>query len=427
MTLDLLSLALGALLGAVIGAAALWALTAGRRQAAADLRGQLEAERRINAEKLAAMERAESAMKESFQALASQSLQANTDAFFKQARETFAQFQQGAKADLDKRQQSIQHVVQPMQEKLAKMDEHIRALEQKREGAYQALQTQVQAMAEHHQALRSETGNLVRALRNPQARGSWGEMQLRRVVELTGMMEHVDFKTQESYEGEEGRRRPDCLVHLPGGKLIVIDAKTPLDAYMDAVNPDLPGDQRDAALAKHAQDIRKHARELGSKAYSKQFDTSPDFTVLFLPDEGAFSAALQADPGLIESGLNDSVMVATPTTLIALLKAVAYGWRQEVLAAEAQEIGRLGRTLYDRIGTFLGHFNAVGTKLRQATDGYNKAVGSLERNVLPAARRFEKYEAAKEELAAPEAVEAQPRALQAAEAEPDPEESVART
>ncbi len=404
-------LALGVLFGAL--AATLWLKR--RPDQTAALQAQLDAERRIAAERQEAQDRAQAAMAAHFQALADKSLKENNEAFFRLARERFAALQEGAKTDLDARQQSINQLVLPLKEKLISMDQHIRALEEKREGAYQALHSQIEGMAQQHQQLRAETGNLVRALRAPKARGSWGEMQLRRVVELAGMIEHVDFATEHSIETDDGRRRPDVLVHLPGGKLIVIDAKAPLDAYLDAVNAELPIEEREAATVRHAEHVRRHLKLLGSKSYAGQFDTSPDFTVLFLPDEGAFSAALQADATLIEAGIADQVIIATPTTLIALLKAVAYGWRQEALAEEAQEIGRHGRVLYERLGGFLGYLDGVGKALGKATETYNKAIGSLEARLLPAARQFERFQPTAGAVETPSQIEGQPREIAAPE------------
>ncbi len=302
----------------------------------------------------------------------------------------------------------------PIRESLLQVDGKLGELEKSRLGAYSALQEQLKALVETHlPQLRNETANLVKALRQPVVRGRWGEMQLRRVVEMAGMVEHCDFFEQTSLEGEEGRIRPDLIVRLPGGKRIVVDAKAPVAAYLEAAEAsDEP--TRMARLADHARQVRDHIASLSRKAYWEQFAPTPEFVVLFLPGEMFFSAALQQDPGLLDYGVGKRVIPATPTTLIALLQAVAYGWQQEALAENAREISELGRTLYKRISTLADHWAGVGKGIEQAIKSYNKATATLESRVLVTARRFAALQAAPEGeiIETPEPVDHSARLLQ---------------
>jgi DNA recombination protein RmuC len=357
------------------------------------------------------LQQAQNALTDAFRSLAADALRRNNEQFLALARENLTALEARALADLDTRQKAIECVVVPVKESLQKMDDQLRAIESSRGQAYVALSTQLQSLVQTQNDLRSETANLVKALRAPAVRGRWGEIQLRRVVEIAGMIKHCDFLEQQSFEGPEGKLRPDLRVLLPGGKNVIVDAKAPLQAYLDSL--EAPTDElKIARLKDHARQVREHMTRLAAKAYWDFLKPSPEFVVLFLPGETFFSAALEQDPSLIEQGVNQRVILATPTTLIALLRAVAYGWRQEQLAENAQRISELGKDLYERLASTVISLSSLGAALRNCVEKYNRAAASLESRVLPAARRFKELGvSAKEDIVALEPLETIPREL----------------
>lgn len=371
------AIGLALLVGAVAGGVLTWLWCARRLQT----QQALEAERQRTAAQV------RDQLQAAFGDLARDTLQSNSELFLQLAGERLARQQQDAAQGLKERETAIESLVQPLREALSRTETQIKQLEQARVGAFAALKNEIETLATGQTQLQRETRNLVTALRRPDVRGQWGEMTLRRVVELSGMSEHVDFTEQQHQATGAGAIRPDMIVHMPERRDIIVDVKTPLDAYLSAVEAQ-DDDERHRQLARHAQIVGARIRELAGKQYWAQFEHSPDFVVLFLPGEQFLSAALQENPGLVDEALRQSVMLATPTSLAALLKAVEYGWKQSVLADNAAEVRRLGEELYKRLAVFAEHLARLGKSLGASVESFNRAVGSLEQQVLPGARRF---------------------------------------
>jgi len=432
-----ISLILLALFAAISAAAIAWTIAAERR--AADLRRSLaetgaalatarasltdaqrahaaleasfDAERRSAAEKLALLGQARDALKESFAAVSADLLAQNNQRFLELAKEKLGEFQTTATGDLDARRKAIAELVQPLRDSLTKVDARLQDVDRERATSHAVLGEQLRSLMHAQVALQSETGRLARALRSPNVRGQWGELQLRRVLEAAGMLEGSHFEIKETVHGEEGRLTPDVIVRLPGGRNVVVDAKVPLTAYLDAVECD-DDSQREVKLRDHARQLKDHIVRLGNKAYWAHFQPAPDIVVMFVPGEALLSAALQQDTSLLEFSMNRGVMLASPLTLMALLRAIAYGWQQEKIARSALEISELGRQLYDRIARLAEHFEGVGKSLAKAVTSYNSAVGTLETRVLVTARRLkDKGVMTAEDLPDLETIDQAPRPL----------------
>ena len=401
----LLALALGMVIGWLAG-----------RPATARLRGQLERDRAAHADRLKAYEDSEAKLRETFQALSAEALQSNSRTFLELAETRLNTARTEAASDIDARKKAIEDLLTPLHKTLDQVDREIRDAERRRSETGAQLMQQIASLDSMGQNLRSETARLVDALKRPGVRGRWGELQLKRVVELAGMLDRCDFEEQHTFTAEERRLRPDVVVRLPGGKHVIVDAKVPLDAYLKAL--EAPDEcSRLALLADHARQVRTHLSQLSAKGYAAHIHPSPDFVVMFLPGEMFFSAALEQDPTLIEFGVDLRVIPASPTTLIALLRAVAYGWQQEAMEENARKISDLGRNLYDALRVLGSHFDALGGRLKSSLDAYNQAVGSLEGNVLVKARRLKELQAAgdAEDIPTLQAIDRVPRMLQARE------------
>ncbi len=381
------------------------------REESVQLRAELEGERRASRERTEAFKTIIDDLDQRFRALSRDALKDNNQTFLELAKVTLEKFQETAKGDLDQRQRAIDQLVQPLKQSLEKVDGKIGEIEKARAGAYSALSEQVRALATSQVQLQTETGNLVKALRTPHVRGRWGEIQLRRVVELAGMLQYCDFVEQETVATEDSRIRPDLIVRLPGNRTIVVDSKVPFEAFYESISA-TDEEVRQLKIKEHARLVRTHVAALSRKSYWETVQPTPEFVLLFLPGETFYSAALENDPKLIEDGVGRGVIIATPTTLIALLKAVAYGWRQEQMARNAVDVAKLGKDLYDRLRTFTNYYSDIGKNLERALDAYNRGVGSFEARVLVAARKFKEHGAlAGEEIDMLEPIDKSTRSL----------------
>jgi len=385
-------------------------------EARQQLTTQMQAQTLAIAEQRDLLTKAEARLTDTFKSLAAQTLQANNQQFMDLAKVQFEGLQAQSVGELAKRELAIAQLVEPVRQSLERVQQQMTDVEKDRLGAYSSLMSQVEQLSRGQTELKRETTNLVGALRRPNVRGRWGELQLRRVVEMAGMLDHVDFHEQPSVSTDDGDLRPDMVVRLPGGRSLVVDAKAPLDAYLSSIE-ETDEVVSKARLVDHARQLRDHVQKLARKAYWEQFEHTPDFVVLFIPGEVFYSAALEQDPELIEFGVRQKVIIATPTTLIALLRTVSYGWRQEALAEDARRIAELGKELYERLQTMAEHWNAVGANLGRAVKSYNAAVGSLDTRVMSTARKFRELNVAHgaKEADALEPIELIPRESQAEE------------
>lgn len=404
-----------AAVGLVIGALIAWLVARHGRKAlleqleASELR--LKNQEALQAEREAAFDLAHAKLTQAFAEISNRSLRANSDTFLQLAKQNLETHQEKARSELSEREKAVEALVKPIRDALEASNKQISELEKSRSEAYGSIRNHLEAMQLSQQSLTQETQNLVKALRRPEVRGQWGEITLRRLVELAGMVEHCDFVEQVHVVGDNKIIRPDMIVNMPDQRQLVVDVKTPLDAYLAAA--EAPDDaQRKLALERHAKNVRSHIRLLASKSYWTQFDESPEFVILFIPGDQFLSAALGEEPDLIEYALSQQIILATPTSFVALLKAVAYGWRQLALADNAKEIRILAEDLYGRLGTFVTHMNKVGRQLASSVENYNRAVGSLERNVLPGARKFTELGVhAKKDIEKLESLEPVPRTM----------------
>ena len=393
----IIGLVVGILLGAVVVYFLISAAHGKTKQQLAGVEAKYEAELKAADDKLKLLEEARDSLKDSFKALSADALSKNNESFIKLAEENLKKHQQSAKDDLEKRQQAITKTVEPVSQTLKAFSDRVNKIEERRIESEGGIKKELQKLSEMHLRLDQSTSSLVQALRAPQVRGQWGEMHLRRTVEMAGMINYCDFEEQSSVETEEGQRqRPDMLIRLPNERRVVVDSKVPIAAYLDALETDSIEVQSERMQA-HARHLRTHIKDLSTKAYWSQFENAPEFVVLFVPNEAIFSAALEEDPSLIELGVENKVILATPTTLIALLKAVAYGWQQEAITREAKEIASLGKEIYDRLFVVIGHFVKLGKSIDQSVGNYNKAMNSVDSRLMVTARKFESLESASSE------------------------------
>jgi DNA recombination protein RmuC len=381
------ALATGLLLGALLVWLFMRRQRNRRQQQIETLESRIKSQDALQLERESAFEAATGRLARAFSELANQSLKSNSENFLRLAEQNLGAQQEKAKRELGEREQAVENLVKPIRDALQQSQRQIGELEKARSEAYGSIRSQLETMQVSQQSLAQETQNLVNALRRPQVRGRWGEITLRRLVELAGMVEHCDFQEQVHTAGDEKTIRPDMIVRMPDNRELVVDVKTPLEAYLEAVEAKDDA-QRQLGLKRHARNLREHVRNLASKTYWEQFSQSPEFVILFIPGDQFLSAALNEDPDLIEYALSRQIILATPTSFVALLKAVAYGWRQLALADNAEEIRHLAEDLYGRLTAFVGHMNRVGKQLASSVESYNRAVGSLERKVLPGARKF---------------------------------------
>ncbi len=439
--LDFPMTALWLLIGLAAGATACWLVLRPRLRKLSEeaeragelehelLRAQadLDHERALAGERLRNVTDAQSRLSESFKALSAEALQASMSQLTEMARAQLRSVQVEAKGDLDKRQHAVEQLVAPIKEQLGRVDERLVELDRERRESRGRLEAQLRTLTETGEKLRTETGALVTALRKPNARGQWGQMQLRNVVELAGMVRHCDFVEQSSLGGEDSTLRPDLIVQMPGGKHVVVDAKAPLQGVLDAYEA-RDEEERQRHLRDHARLLRKHVKALADKAYWSELESAPDFVVMFLPGEHLYGAALEADPSLIEDAMARRVLIVTPTTLLAVLRAVAYGWQQERVAESAQAISELGRELHARLLKLSSLLATLGKRLGSTVSAYNEVVGSYEARVIPGARRFADHGAVADGNAIPqiEPVTTSPRGVPAAELDLEEDEITAR-
>lgn len=354
----------------------------------------------------------EEALKEAFQSLSLDALRKNNESFLDLAKKSFDALHEKSDGNLSKREETIRHLVKPMKESLSKLDEHLHEVRKENKAESSTLKEHIKTLIESEAKLKAETASLVKVLKAPDVRGRWGEVQLKRVVELAGMLGHCDFFEQKTYEQEEGRQRPDMIVQMPGGRCIAIDAKAPFDAFLEA-SQSQNDREREEKIKLHAKQLRNHILALAKKSYFKNFTHSPEFVVLFLPNESFYTTALTTDPSLLELGADRGVIIATPSTLIGLLKAVAFGWKQDQISKNAEEVSRLGHELYKRLSDMNQHMGQLGRNLKSATQTYNRAVGSFESRVLVSARKLKELGAGAHEieLNSPDFVETIPKEL----------------